>query len=375
MSVSAGEVSGPGAGGDVESDDDGAVREDDDDDDREFGPEADFADGCSYDGEGSEDEEEHREVVRDEFFQLVGVHVSRYGRDGNQPILDGETWDVSGEVLAVGAGGTGREGRSVAVSGLLVAQTRIEVFVSHICLPGDRSCMATDWSSLRAAVIETFVLFASTCRALAGAMISLAWTASRFLRRLALELRSLAGGAYGSAASVLSGSVRAFLVGPLRVVLLGKRRDVSLLTSLLSPVLALVAAWWVASTIGYDALTTMVRGTWFGTAPSLLVFLAVGGLLALGTISAGVNSGLLPTAILVSAPIFGASVTRYGTTITHTWGSQVVSLPNAVGVALLFAVAFGVPLAVAGFLIGRTLDRVVHAYDDGAGPPSTVDTP
>jgi hypothetical protein len=233
--------------------------------------------------------------------------------------------------------------------------------------------MATDWSSLRTAVREVVVLIASAFGSVIGAMRSLARTAWRFLRRVARGVRALAGTASDRTAAVLSGSVRAFVVGPLRVLLLGKRRGVSLLVSLLSPVLALATAWWVASTVGYEALTTMVRGTWFGTAPSLPVFLAVGGLLALGAISAGVNSGLLPTAILVSAPIFGASVTRYGTTITGTWGNQVVSLPNAVGVALLFAVAFGVPLAVAGFVLGRTLDRVVHAYGDGAGPSSTVD--
>jgi hypothetical protein len=260
-----------------------------------------------------------------------------------------------------------------AISGLQVAQTRIEVIVSHMRLPADSSCMPTDWSSVRTAVREAVVLIASAFGLVVGAMHSLAWTVWRFLRRLGRVLRSLAGTAYDRTASVLSGPVKGFLVGPLRVMLLGKRRDVSLLISLLSPVPALVTTWLVASTVGYETLTTMVRGTWFGTAPSLLVFLAVGGLLGLGAISAGVNSGFLPTALLVSAPIFGASVTRYGTTISHTWGSQVVSLPNAVGVALLFAVGFGVPLAVAGFVLGRTLDRVVHAYDDGGAPPSTVD--
>jgi hypothetical protein len=169
------------------------------------------------------------------------------------------------------------------------------------------------------------------------------------------------------------GSVKEFLAGPLRVALLGKRRDVSLFVTLLSPVLALVTAWWVASTSGYETLTTMVRGTWFGTAPSLLVFLAVGGVLALGAVSAGVNSGLLPTAVLVRAPIFGASVTGYWTAVNHELGSQVVSLPNAVGVAFLFGLCVGIALAVAGFPVGRTLSRVVHAYGDGAGPPSTVD--
>lgn len=250
---------------------------------------------------------------------------------------------------------------------------RVEVIVNHIWVPGDGSGMRTDWSSLRTVSSEAAVLMASAFGRVAGAMRSLAWTAWRLVRWLARGLRSLAGTVDDRTATVLSGSVKAFVVGPLRVALIGKRRDVSLLVTLLAPVLALVTAWWVASTIGYESLTAMVRGTWFGTAPSLLVFLAVGGLLALGAVSAGVNSGLLPTAVLVSAPIFGASVTRYGTTVDYAWGSQVVSLPDAVGVAFLFGLGVGIPLAVAGFLIGRTLGRVVDAYGDGTEPASTSD--
>jgi hypothetical protein len=200
-----------------------------------------------------------------------------------------------------------------------------------------------------------------------------AWLTWRLLRRLAHELRSLCATVYDSTGAVLSGPVTQFVVGPLRVVLLGQRRDVSLLMTLLSPILALGTAWWVGSTVGYNTLTTWVRGTWFGTDPSLTIFLALGGLLALGAISAGVNSGLLPTGLLVSAPVFGAAVTRYGTTVTSSWGSQVVSLPDAVGMATLIAVGFGLPITIAGFVIGRALRHVVRVYGGRAGPPSTVE--
>jgi hypothetical protein len=195
----------------------------------------------------------------------------------------------------------------------------------------------------------------------------------RLLRRLAHDFRSLCATVYHRTGAVLSGPVKQFLVGPLRVVLLGQRRDVSLLVTLLSPVLALGTAWWVGSTVGYNALATSVRGTWFGTDPSLAVFLALGGLLALGAISAGVNSGLLPTGLLVSAPVFGAGVTRYGTTVTSSWGSHIVSLPDAVGVASLIAIGFGLPITIAGFVIGRALRHVVRVYSGRAGPPSTVE--
>lgn len=235
--------------------------------------------------------------------------------------------------------------------------------------------MPSDWSPLRTAVSEAGVLTLLAFRRLIGTMLSLARTWWKLLRGFARGLRSLSTTAYDKIETVLSGSVKQFLLGPLRVALLGKRRDVSVLITLLSPVLALATAWWVGSTVGYETVTTWVRGTWFGTGPSLPVFLAVGSLIALGAISAALNSGLLPTGVLVSAPIFGASVTRYGTTITYTWGSQVVSLPNAVGIAILFGLGFGIPITLSGFLTGRILSYVVRVYGDGTGASSTVDDP
>lgn len=228
-------------------------------------------------------------------------------------------------------------------------------------------------SSFKTAMSETIAFTAVFVRRIIGEMRSIASTTWRLFRWLAHGIQSLSTTAYGRAGAVLFGPVKQFVVGPLRVALLGKRRDVSLLITLISPVLALATAWWVGSTIGYETLTTWVRGTWFGTAPSLTVFLIVGSLLALGAVSAGVNSGLLPTGLIVSAPIFGASITRYSTTVTYSWGSQVVSLPNAAGVATLFALGFGIPITIGGFIIGRALSRVVRVYGGRTGPSSLVD--
>lgn len=147
----------------------------------------------------------------------------------------------------------------------------------------------------------------------------------------------------------------------------------SLLAVLLTPVLAAATAWWVGSTFGYATLEAWVRGTWYGTNPSLVVFLGVAALVGLGAVSAARNSGLLPTTLLVSAPIFGAAVTRYGTDASYAWGTSVVSLPEAVGVALAFAVAFGVPIAVCGFLVGAALRRVLAVFVPRSGPPSSPD--
>lgn len=169
---------------------------------------------------------------------------------------------------------------------------------------------------------------------------------------------------------LLAGPARQFVTGPLRTVLLGRETSRSLVALLSAPVLALGVAWWVGSTVGYESLVASVRGTWFGTDPSLAVFAAFAALFLLAAASAAVNSGLLPTTLLVSAPIFGAAVTRYGTTVTYAWGAEVVSLPNAVGTATAIAVGFGIPVAVVGFLLGAVLRRAVTALEPVGAPES-----
>ncbi|ERG94207.1 hypothetical protein [Haloquadratum walsbyi] len=233
--------------------------------------------------------------------------------------------------------------------------------------------MRSDWSPLQTAVTEATSFLVIKGKRIAGAIHLMILTMWNILKRLARALWSLGITTHSKSSMVLSGPVKQFVTGPLWVVLLGKRRDVSLLIALLSPVLALVTAWWVGSTVGYETLTAWVRGTWFGTEPSLAIFLGVSGLLVLGAISAGINSGLLPTGLLVGAPIFGAAVTRYGTTVTYTWGSQVVSLPNAVGIAVLFALGFGVPATVSGLVLGRALRNVVRVYGGRSGPSSAAE--
>ncbi|WP_435118945.1 hypothetical protein [Halolamina sp. C58] len=182
-------------------------------------------------------------------------------------------------------------------------------------------------------------------------------SALELLRRVVARVRGLLKRGKRRAVELLAGPGKRFVTGPLRAALLGRETRRSLGALLSAPVLALAVAWWVGSTVGYATLVAWVRGTWFGTAPSLAVFAAVAALLLLATASAAVNSGLLPTTLLVSAPIFGAAVTRYGTTVTYAWGAEVVSLPNAVGTATAIGLGFGVPIAVAGFLLGSVLRR------------------
>ncbi|MFC7075010.1 hypothetical protein [Haloarcula halophila] len=219
--------------------------------------------------------------------------------------------------------------------------------------------------------------------ATAALIAAMAWTRDalqsvyRTVRRVVVRCVRVGQGqtvaAWETMTRLLRGPGRRFVTGPVRVFLLGRRTDVSLLVLLIAPVLALASAWWVGSTVGYETLAALTRGTWTGTNPSMAIFIAASGLLLLGGISAGINSGLLPTYGLVSAPIFGAAVTRYGTTVTYSWGTEVVSLPDAVGIGLLIAFSLGLPLALGGFVLGRLLRRVVTVLGGRSGPTSPVD--
>ncbi|QLG60865.1 hypothetical protein [Halorarum salinum] len=235
--------------------------------------------------------------------------------------------------------------------------------------------MRPDRSSLQSAFGKTVSAFVLSMGWAADAVNSAGGVIWRSLRRLAHLVRTRWESSKRRTSEFLSGPAKQFASGPLRVSLTGRRTDVSLLVVLLAPVLALAATWWVSSTVGYEALVTWVRGTWFGTNPSLAVFAAAGGLVVLGSISAAVNSGILPTSLLVSAPIFGAAVTRYGTTVSYSWGTQVVSLPNAVGMATLLALSFGLPIAVTGFLLGSLFRRTVTVFRGQSGPASPVENP
>lgn len=228
------------------------------------------------------------------------------------------------------------------------------------------SSLRESMSTVRSLVWVGLVWTAAALRTLSGRL----WQSLRTVWR---RLRSLAASVRTRGRRVFDGPVKRAVSGPIRTGLFGRRLDVSLLAVVVAPVLALGTAWWVGSTVGYAALEQWVRGTWHGTNPSLAVFLAVTLLFGIGVVSAALNSGLLPTAALVAAPIFGATVTRYGTEVTYSWGTTVVSLPNAVGIATLFALGFGLPLAVCCLLVGTAIRRIVTVLGPRSTPPSSAD--
>jgi len=201
-------------------------------------------------------------------------------------------------------------------------------------------------------------------RAAGAAVLAALSSAVARVRRLLSWAWSLlaAGSARGRA--VLDGPVRRALAGPVRAALFGRRTEVSLVVALFAPLLAAAAAW-VIGGIGFETLLDWAEGTWDGTDPSSFVLLSAAALVALAAVSAAVNSGLVPTTLLVAGPVFGAAITRYGTTVERVYGTHVVSLPEAVGVAALLALAVGVPLALAGFVLGAAARRVVRTLTDG----------
>lgn len=205
--------------------------------------------------------------------------------------------------------------------------------------------------------------------AVSTVLAALVSTVARGRRSLG-RVRTLVVAAVAQVHEALAGPLRRTLAGPVRTALLGRRVEVSLAVSLLAVPLAAGAAWWVAG-IGFETLGAWAEGTWYGTDPNAAVLLAAAALVALAAASAAINSGLLPTALLAAGPVFGAAVTRYGTTVERGTGTAVVSLPEAVGVAALFALAVGLPLATAGFVLGAAARRAVLVFADG-GPGSAA---
>lgn len=223
--------------------------------------------------------------------------------------------------------------------------------------------MAPDKASFRSALGTGSVFLVILLSAVSRAGRATA----RRLRRLSTALWQTVY-AFGSAArergsELLGGPLRDVVTGPAKRALFGRRLEVSATVLLIAPLLAVATNYW-ASLIGYMRIRNWVRGTWFGTDPQTAVFLAVGVLLALAAVSAALNSGLLPTALLVTAPVFGIAFTRYGQTLEY-YGT--VGIPNAVAVGCVLAVAFGVPIACTGFALGAIGRRTVSTLRGTSG--------
>lgn len=233
-------------------------------------------------------------------------------------------------------------------------------------MPSDTSSLRETGATVAAVVAGALLWVGHAGKRLAGLLVAV-------LRDAARRARVLGGRLGSTGRELFDGPVRRGLTGPVLTGLFGRRRDVSLLVVSMAVPAAAVTAWWVGSTAGYAVLEGWVEGTWYGTDPSLAVFLGAAALVALGAVSAAVNSGLVPTAVLVAAPVFGAALTRYGTEIPHGSGTTVVSLPDAVVVATSFALLFGVPFAACGFLLGTALRRLMRVFDYGSAPPTNAD--
>ncbi len=222
--------------------------------------------------------------------------------------------------------------------------------------------IAIDGSAAKSAASALFALVVASLAAAYGATKSVA------SRSVTAASRGVTAAGDASRRLLAKRSAVPFdrLSGTLRTALFGRRLDVSAVVLFVAPVLALATHYW-ASSVGYRQIRGWVHGTWFGTDPRLVVFLGVGALLALAALSAASNAGLLPTALLVTAPVFGVAFARYGLNLQY-YGT--VGIPNAVEVGVALAVAFGVPIACGGFVLGTVVRRTVNTLrgDRGATP-------
>ena len=217
---------------------------------------------------------------------------------------------------------------------------------------------------LRASLRRTLALL-ETLLAWSHAVVARAaeWTIAKTRRTLG-TLRERLTTARERLRRLAAGPLRDLLVGPVKRGLLGRHAGLSAVALLVAPVLALGANWWVVSTSNFARVEQMLRGTWNGTDPHTVVFLVAFLLVAAAAVYAAANSGLVPTTLLVSAPLFGAAFSVYGTVDA----AGVVSLPDAVAVATGVAILFGVPIALTGFVVGLALRRVATVLRGQTGP-------
>ena len=152
--------------------------------------------------------------------------------------------------------------------------------------------------------------------------------------------------------------------------LVGRRTDVSAAAFLLAPLLALGTGWWVADAYGYRRIERWALGTWSGSDPHLIVFVGVAALVALAAAFAAWNSGLLPSIVLAMGPVFGIGLARYGLTVEF-YGT--VGVPNAISVAAILALLFGVPIGTAGFVLGTLARRAIGRFGRRRGDGAVIE--
>lgn len=146
-----------------------------------------------------------------------------------------------------------------------------------------------------------------------------------------------------------------------RTGLFGRDVNVSLVAALLAVPLALGTAWWAGATVGADQFAEWTVATLTGESTHSVVFLAAAALVALGTVSGAVNSGFLPTYLLVVSPLFGVGLARYGTEYTVVDRTYVVSFGDAFADGLGAAIVIGLPVAAVGFLLGAAVRRGIES--------------
>jgi hypothetical protein len=179
-------------------------------------------------------------------------------------------------------------------------------------------------------------------------------------RRLLGVARSGIHRLHTRAGTTLRGPVARTVRGPFATLVVGRRTAVSVILTGLAPVLAALTAGAIATTTGHPPLERWLVETWTGTDPHPVVFAGAAFLVGLAAASAAAKAGLVPTSVLVAAPVFGVAVTRYGTAVSTHAGERVVSLPDAVAVATGVAVVGSVATVAVGYPLGAACRRAVR---------------
>lgn len=149
-----------------------------------------------------------------------------------------------------------------------------------------------------------------------------------------------------------------------RTLLLGRDTNVSMFIGLVALLGVGVSSWWISSTIGADPLAEAAVDTWTGQSLDQTVLLATVALVTTGVVSAAINSGLVPTFLLVASPLFGAGLARYGTAQTVLGTTHVVSLNEAFLDGAGAAIVIGSPLAAVALHLGVIIRHLFDGWSD-----------
>lgn len=108
----------------------------------------------------------------------------------------------------------------------------------------------------------------------------------------------------------------------------------------------------------YSRLVTLLIDTYTGETNQVLFIIVPPALLIGAIISAYLNEGLVPVAMLVMGPIFGFFINRVGMPTVPGLDPEPLPLTEGIIFALTGTLLYGIPLVLLGFFIGLLCRRI-----------------